>query len=488
MDYIECRLTIQNNQSIEYDVVGGFPIRGALHDDKLTEMTVKRLSAWIGSHSKDCAKEDLQVLGLHLYRMLFCDEEISAAFATTYTRFQSKFSEYRGQSPDKIPNFRLRLTLIFHEEAESLAGYPWEFIFVPIPSIEKGFFLTGGRTELILTRFVPQPGLIKKLQTETNELRILVAWSHPKELRTIDTSVISEIEKLIEDIQGLSEKDRVQVEQLPKPTHELLRDTVNRFKPHIVHFIGHGKAGEVALIKKQEDIDYDIAKGGRGDEADFVNSDSMRAVFATYPPRLVFLHACNGAAVPESLGIFKSTARQLLHADIPAVVAMQYEISNEDASLFAKTFYQQIGEGMSIDEAVKEGRRVLGERAPAWGHPRFGTPVVYLQSEDGVIFSKERGVPPPNNSTQLPIEPSSKVECTYGDCDFKVSPDQKNCGCERKRRLMRCRNPECRRVVPKSDDPCLWCDYDPLEEAVSASKPESVSAHWEVVVPPALKP
>jgi hypothetical protein len=108
--------------------------------------------------------------------------------------------------------------------------------------------------------------------------------------------------------------------------------------------------------------------------------------FGDDKPRLVFLQVCKGAA-PGTLESFKSTASELVYADIPAVVAMQYSISNDDARLFAKTFYSCIAAGEKIDEAVKAGRIALGQQWPAWQHPRFGTPVVYLQSNKAIVVS-----------------------------------------------------------------------------------------------------
>ena len=85
------------------------------------------------------------------------------------------------------------------------------------------------------------------------------------------------------------------------------------------------------------------------------------------------LHACKGAA-STSNETFNSCARELVYADVPVVVAMQYNISNQDAALFAKTFYEALGKGRDIDEAVKAGRLALGNAFPVWAHPAIRNP------------------------------------------------------------------------------------------------------------------
>jgi hypothetical protein len=193
--------------------------------------------------------------------------------------------------------------------------------------------------------------------------------------------------------------NRLKVISLNQATHDGLKGLIETRRPQIVHFIGHGRikegVSEIALMKTPEELAMakaDIVKKGlRGepDEANWVTSDSMRALFKDAPPRIVFLQACNSDKAPSSREVFKSTAEQVLRAKVPFVVAMQYEISNEDATDFAKTFYKNLSDGLSIDEAVKVGRNELGKKEPSWGHPRFGTPVVYLQSEDSIIVLKE---------------------------------------------------------------------------------------------------
>jgi hypothetical protein len=497
MEYIDCRLTVlkkrneRNEQLVSYKVAYAEAVPGTLRNDALTEMTVKRLNAWVGRHSQYCEKEDLQVLGLHLHHILFDHEKIGDAFKATYLEFDRRFKERRAQAPDKIPDLRLRLTLVFSEdEGESLAGYPWEFLFVPIPSIAEGFFLTGERSELILTRCVAQPALLeeKLFETERKELRILVAHSQPKELTILEESAIASIDQMINDIEELREEGRIHVKTVRNPTHQVLKDTVNAFKPHIVHLIGHGKEGKLALLREPADIQDEQVRTGKVKQAHWVDGDDMRAVFATFPPRLVFLDACNGATSSDWLNGFKSVARQSLQAGVPAVVAMQYAISNEDSGRFAKTFYQQIGEGMSIDEAVKEGRKVLGEIAPSWSHPRFGTPVVYLQSKDGIIFSKARIAAPGKTGAALTVESSGKVDCPYRDCTFKVSPGQRRCGCDRRLPLMQCPNPECGKVIPKDDVDCMFCEWKLKPSSPVPASTEALPAQLRAVDPARPKP
>jgi hypothetical protein len=79
----------------------------------------------------------------------------------------------------------------------------------------------------------------------------------------------------------------------------------------------------------------------------------------------------------------------LVRSDIPAVVAMQYNISVDDAGLFAKTFYEELGQGCDVAEAVRAGREALGTLFhPFYHHPRFGTPVVYLQTDKPIVIAQ----------------------------------------------------------------------------------------------------
>lgn len=504
INYKDCQLTVTQNKKVKYKVDLSPEIESDLCDDKLTKLTIQRLNRFVGANTGFCQQEDLRLLGMHLYHILFGGrvkmpgyKTLGDIFAEMYACFEKEFEERRQHSDLEKPDYRLRVTLIFEEGMEEIAGYPWEFLYVPRPN-ETGFFVAGENTGLILTRFVPS--VINLIQPIKDELVILIAWAQPKELGPVaesDTVVVLEqlANRIEKDLEG--QKQNIKVIPLPNATHRTLMDTIEKEKPQIVHFIGHGRTGhgrtadkaEIALMKSQEDLNREkmkmISERREPDEAHWVDSDSVRALFVRdAPPRLVFLHACNSAKAPQSLEIFKSTAQQVLHAGVPFVVAMQYEISNEDATDFAKTFYKKLGEGLSIDEAVYAGRIELGTKEPSWGHPRFGTPVIYFQSlqrEASIIVVKRNLQGDVTTPSESKVESTGSHKCPYLDCTHIVSPDQIRCDCFKSLKLKLC--PKCKKANREEETVCKWCDEysfvqtpTPKQDIVAFSQPAQADA------------
>ncbi len=501
IDYIDCKLTVTSDRKVKFQVGLSPGIVTDLCDDKLTKLTIARLNRFVGTNTGNCQQEDLRVLGLHLSHILFGGpvtgmpgyKVLVDVFDKLYTNFAEEFEIRKRNNGGKLPDYRLRVTLIFEEGMEEIAAYPWEFLYVLRPN-KTGFFIAGESTGLILTRFVPS--VIHSFQP-AEKLHILIAWAQPKELRPIaGSSTVDAIEKLANGIENNLQMQNIKVISLAGATFESLKQTIEEKQPQIVHFIGHGRnekgESEIALMKSQKEKDQETAEIVRlglrrePEEVHWVKSESIRALFEAAPPRLVFLHACYSASAPGSLEIFKSTAQQVLRAGVPFVVAMQYEISNDDVTDFAKAFYDKLGEGLSIDEAVYAGRIELGRKEPSWSHPRFGTPVVYLQSADSVMVIKR-------------VEPAFIVpdiapglhKCPNYDCTKMVSPDQIRCSCPKRLKLKQC--PDCKKANMTEETECIWCGYSfaaqdptllqnsailsaPAQDAMQAPRPDTAFA------------
>ena len=74
--------------------------------------------------------------------------------------------------------------------------------------------------------------------------------------------------------------------------------------------------------------------------------------------RLVVLNACEGSRVAPD-DPFSGVAQALARQGIPAVVAMQFEISDPAALAFSQSFYQAIADGLPVDVATVEARRTM---------------------------------------------------------------------------------------------------------------------------------
>jgi hypothetical protein len=74
----------------------------------------------------------------------------------------------------------------------------------------------------------------------------------------------------------------------------------------------------------------------------------------------------------------------LVQSDIPAVVAMQSEISDRAAAVFASGFYQPLAAGSPVDASVSAAR--LAMLADHSDDIEWGTPVLFMRVPDGRIF------------------------------------------------------------------------------------------------------
>ncbi|RPH55633.1 MAG: CHAT domain-containing protein, partial [Chloroflexi bacterium] len=117
---------------------------------------------------------------------------------------------------------------------------------------------------------------------------------------------------------------------------------------------------------------------------DSMSATQLARLLADHPTmRLVVMNSCEGARGGKE-DIFSSTASILVRRGIPAVLAMQYEISDKAAIAFSTHFYKALAEGSPVDAAVSGARismSLLMDDTLEWA-----TPVLYMRSQDGVLF------------------------------------------------------------------------------------------------------
>lgn len=255
--------------------------------------------------------------------------------------------------------FRLRFS------PPEIAALPWEVLY---DKDSKSFVSTSGKTPL--TRYLEIPEPIRNLKiTPPVKVLVLIPGGSGLDVEREERIIVAAFKKL-----GTVEISVVK--------DEVTRSDISRAlveeQFHILHFIGHGtfEAGQGYL---------QINDAGGGDE--LISADKFADFFRDYPSlKLVVLNSCQGAEVSRTKE-FMGMAPQLVRRGIPAVIAMQYPISDEAALVFAREFYLKLCAGWSrgqVDAAISHARNriFMDVKEPL----AFATPVLFMRSPTGVVF------------------------------------------------------------------------------------------------------
>jgi CHAT domain/Kelch motif len=295
----------------------------------------------------------IKTFGGRLYNALFHDDLLSGLL--------SSLSEAAARGA----GLRIRLRL---SDCPELADLPWEFLY---DRSHNRFLALTQRTPLVRYLELPDP---PRPLIVTPPLQILAMISNPTDFPRLD--VEHEWATLQEALAPLLQGGRVRVERLDTATLSALQRRLRHDDVHILHFIGHGgfdrQAQEGVLILEDP--------SGRGRR---VSGQVLGVPLHNHDPlRLVVLNACEGAR-SDITDPFAGTAQALIQQDIPAVVAMQFEISDLAAITFARELYGAVADGYPLDAAVAEARVAIHNDGNAI---EWATPVLYLRAADGRIF------------------------------------------------------------------------------------------------------
>lgn len=259
-------------------------------------------------------------------------------------------------------------------EPPELLTLPWEFLY---NSEERKFLILSTRTPLVRYTELLHPPMPLAVQYP---VRILVVISNPDDYILLDAD--SERRRLDDALDKLVATGLVEIHFLESPTLRCLQNKLRETSYHILHFIGHGGYDEV------HNEGYLILEDERGHGLRVNGANLGRLLSDHVTLRLAVLNACEGARTSATdigpYDQFPGVAQALVHAGMQAVVAMQFEISDEAAVTFAQEFYAAIVDGYPVDAAVAEGRKAID--LSLQDTVEWGTPVLYMRAPDGVIF------------------------------------------------------------------------------------------------------
>ncbi|HEX8230520.1 MAG TPA: CHAT domain-containing protein [Chloroflexia bacterium] len=266
---------------------------------------------------------------------------------------------------------RLRLRLSLTDTPE-LADLPWEYLYNPA---NNKFLALSVETPVV--RYLELRDRIAPL-TVNPPLRVLMMVSSPSDYAALDAE--AEAKNLHAALADLEARGLVEIETMEDANLSALQRKLRRGEYHIFHFIGHGgydhQTEQGVLILEDEN--------GRGRA---VSGQDLGMLLHDHRClRLAILNACEGGRADRK-DPFAGTAQSLLQQGIPAVIAMQFEITDDAAIAFAHEFYEAVSDNYPVDAALTEARKSL------FGQGRgleWGTPVLYLRAPNGRIFDVQR--------------------------------------------------------------------------------------------------
>ncbi len=389
LSYLDFELEIGIGQGRDLPVVARSPAgeaRALLHfpfDELALESRLKDLQIALlrsGGNRRQALSSEQQAVrtfGQALFDALFNGE--------VRNRYDVSLQQARSQGK----GLRIKLQV----QSPAAAALPWEYLYDPRQS---EYCVLSVETPLVRYLELPQP--ITPL-TVTPPLRMLAMLASPTDLPALDFA--QEKQRIEQSTQGLRTAGRLEIEWLAGQGWRDLQGALRRGPWHIFHFSGHGRYD--ALTDEGQLIFAD----DQGRAHVMPASDVGRLLANHRTLRLAWLNACEGARGGET-DIFSSAASLLVRRGVPAVVAMQYEITDRAAIELARTFYEAVADGYPVDAALAEAR--VGVSLAVTNTVEWGTPALFMRAPDGVLFDMVSPAP----VGQARVETETQVEVSAG--------------------------------------------------------------------------
>lgn len=165
--------------------------------------------------------------------------------------------------------------------------------------------------------------------------RILFLAANPWDSERLRLGV--EERKIREVLERSDVRYTLETRQAVRP--EDLTFALSRLRPRIVHFSGHGEASGTLRLEND------------AGETHEVTPQALGAVFGALAGEIecVVLNAC-----------FSSRQAEEIAKHVKYVVGMRHEVGDEAAITFATGFYQAVGSGRPVPQAVEVGRSLFG--------------------------------------------------------------------------------------------------------------------------------
>ncbi|HRJ53899.1 MAG TPA: SUMF1/EgtB/PvdO family nonheme iron enzyme [Candidatus Thiothrix moscowensis] len=294
----------------------------------------------------------IKKLGGALYETLFS--------GVVAERFRSSLAIARREG--KGLRIRLRLS-----GAPKLIDIPWELLF---DADNNNYVGLSVNTPIIRKLdLATQP----EMRQAQGALQVLVMISSPSNYPQLN--VEREWERIHTATLELQRAGRLVLTRV-EPSLAALQRQLRREDYHVFHYIGHGgfdRANNDGVLVLED----------RNQKSHLVSGQYLGTIlYDETTLQLVLLNSCSGGRTSVT-DPFAGVGQSLLQKGIPAVIAMQFEITDDAAITFSHEFYAALVDGYPIDAAVAEARKMIYAEA---NQLEWATPVLYTSIDSGSLL------------------------------------------------------------------------------------------------------
>ena len=268
----------------------------------------------------------------------------------------------------------LRLRLSIRSSALELHGLLWETLVDPTRLDAPSHAPLAADQNLLFSRYLASSDWRAVRIKPRGDLRALVIVASPRELESRGLAPIDVPAEVALARRGLGE---IPVDVLPNENRRAsLRQITTSFQAQppvdIVYLVCHGamRNGQSFLILENDAGDVDIVRG----------SQLVQCLYELpHRPRLVVLVSCQSAGKGEAEALI-ALGPQLAEIGVPAVLAMQGNLSKDTAGQFMPVFFRELQHDGQIDRAMAAARGAVRDRFDFW------MPVLFLRLKSGRLW------------------------------------------------------------------------------------------------------
>lgn len=302
---------------------------------------------------------DPAAYGQELTTALFADSRLVEAFSAARTSAETL-------------NVPLRLRLLVGSSAPQLNSLAWETLRDP----RDGSLLTAN-TNLPFSRYLSSPDWRPVVLRSRGQLRALVVAANPSDLASYELAPVDVDGELSRATASLSP---IQASTLPDESPGK-RASLDNILAHLkqqpcdlLYLVCHG-----AWMNDDTWLWLEDAAGKTQRVSGSVLVERLQGLASR--PTLVVLASCQSAD-SRAQGSLSALGPRLLDAGIPAVLAMQANISQGTVEIMMPVFFAELQRNGQIDQALASARDAVRKRHDYW------VPALFTRLEDGYIWNQ----------------------------------------------------------------------------------------------------